>query len=77
LKGSDAVTPKDVQKMFRDALDGIELLDNTGCEEVIIWAKTMRDVGMWGVPGTEVMLGIHNKCKSAEPGWQKHGFFVA
>ena len=56
------VTAEEIAKLFSEALDGIELLDNDEREDLIRWADERRSLGFWGLPGREVLIGIHNKC---------------
>ena len=74
------MTAEDVKRQLRDALDGIELLNNVEREHLMDWVDSMRDIGMWGSPGSEVLIGIHNKCvlecRNADPTWDRAGFIV-
>lgn len=75
-------TAKDITDHLRAVLDGIEFLDNNReREEVLVWSDTMRKLGMWGIPGMQVMIGIHNKCvlecQTNDPNWDKFDFYVA
>ena len=50
-------------------------------EKLLRWADSKRDLGMWAVPGVEVMIGIHNKCvlenRREDPAWDGADFYVA
>jgi hypothetical protein len=69
------MTAEEIAKLFSEALDGIELLDNDEREDLIRWADGRRSLGFWGLPGRDVLIGIHNKCvldcQMVDPTWSK------
>ena len=69
------MTAEEIAKLLSEALDGIGLLDNDEREDLIRWADGRRSLGMWGLPGREVLIGIHNKCvldcRMVDPAWSK------
>ena len=75
-----AMTAEEIAKLLSEALDGVELLDNEEREDLIRWADGRRSLGMWGLPGREVLIGIHNKCvldcRTADPTWNKAQFIA-
>ena len=69
------MTAEEIANLLKEALDGIELLDNEEREDLIRWAAGQCSLGMWGLAGREVLIGIHNKCvldcRVADPTWRK------
>ncbi len=55
-------TAEEARNLLRSVLDGIEQMSVVEREKLLRWADSKRDLGMWAVPGVEVMIGIHNKC---------------
>ncbi len=76
-----AETANDAKAMLRGVLDGIELMSIDERTKLMRWADGMRDVGLWGLPGVEVTIGIHNKCvlenRREDPRWRGADFYVA
>jgi hypothetical protein len=74
-------TADEAKEMLRGVLDGIEIMSVDERTKLIGWVDTMRNIGMWGIPGVEVMIGVHNKCvlenKNDVPGWDGADFYVA
>ncbi len=74
------MTADDIKTRIREALDGIEIADNVEREQVISWVAAMHKAAMWGVPGREVLVGVHNKCVleccNADPSWNKADFIA-
>jgi hypothetical protein len=70
----------EAKAMLRCVLDGIELMSIDERTKLITWADNMRVLGMWAVPGMEVMVGIHNKCvlenRREHPRWKGAEFLV-
>jgi hypothetical protein len=72
------MTADQIKAHLREALDGIEFSTNTEREKVIAWATAMRNVGMWGLPGFQTLVGVQNKCvlecRKADSSWVKFDF---
>ncbi len=72
------MTADEIKLKLREALDGIEFSNNTEREKLIAWATTMRNVGMWGLPGFQILVGVQNKCvlecRNADHSWDKFDF---
>ena len=74
------MTADEIKTHLRKALDGIEIAENAERELLIAWAAAMRSAGMWGLPGREVLVGVHNKCVlecgDVDPSWNKADFIA-
>ncbi|MGF1619625.1 MAG: hypothetical protein ACFCUR_03305 [Rhodomicrobiaceae bacterium] len=74
------MTAEEVRNLICEALDGIELLNNPEREKLLDWCDRRANLGIWGLPGVEILRGIHNKCvlecREEDPEWNKAGFVV-